>query len=154
MVINKILRLKRFPFNGLGVMTAVKNQPGIYSIINEKTGDFYIGQSTWLKRRLLQHLECLRDKKYRGYSLFGNGRMQKHFDSGHKFYFRILKTWHDDRVTEWGPSPYWAGQSEIRSLEKFFMKKYGPTYNHGCRTLNPLYLKNKINSPPELVEVP
>jgi len=89
--------------------------PGVYIIVNNKTLDFYIGESQNLEFRMKTHFgDLVLNTHHRS-------MMQKHFNESGKsvFDFYVLEKTHMDDST---------GTARKR-IEEFYINKYHPTYN-------------------------
>lgn len=89
----------------------MENISGVYKIENTITGDFYIGSSKNVKKRLESHKEPSRWKRYPNNPLYLD--MQKY--GVDKFDFQILAM----------RDPY-----QLKETEQEFIEKLQPTYNN------------------------
>jgi hypothetical protein len=93
------------------------NYPGIYLIVNNKTLDFYIGESQNISFRRLTHLGEMADpNKNHHISL-----IQEHYNKygADSFDFYVLERVNDDTVD---------GKAR-KSIEAFYIREFKPTYN-------------------------
>lgn len=94
-----------------------QNYPGVYLIVNNKTLDFYVGESQNISFRRLTHLGEMADPNKDHH----RPMIQKHYDqySADVFDFYVLERVNDDTVD---------GKAR-KSIETFYIKEYQPTYN-------------------------